>query len=177
MSCHCVSCVSSFRFSTQLAAVNQQTSSESLSPHRAAGSHSSLLVCYSDCRNIFSDLAASRCRLISPPPPRAVAPLFLPSQGQHQSERLPLAAPFSDFPPSGWEPRLSLQPRQEVFLCVYILPMHSVYAHCHARACVHTGMHVHFRKCIMTCKTHTSPQCTIVSPKWTFFPTQAIWLG
>lgn len=171
MSCRCVGCVSSFTFSTRLAAASQRTSSEACvsvwaSGRRAAGSHSSPLVCSSDCRDVSSVLAL-RSHLIPPRP----SLLFFPSQGQHQSECPPLAAPFVDLPPSGGSRSSLGDPDRK---SSYVFTFCPCTACAHARmpelACTPARMHVHSRYRIKTMQNSAITAVHRWNPPWGFPP-------
>lgn len=53
-------------------------------------------------------------------------------------------------------------------MCTRLCPC-TAYVHTNVRAHTHTLMHTDFRYHIMTCKTHTLPNCTNVGPRSFFF--------
>lgn len=171
MSCHCVSCVSSFRFSTRLAAVNQHTSSEPRIPVWASGRRLSSQPAGLLLRLPRHLLGSGHVALSSHLIPPRLPLLFFPSQGRHQSECLPLAAPFIDFPPSGGS-RSSLgdPDRKSSYVFTFCPCMACAHTRMLELACTPAGMRVHSRHRIKTCKTHPSPRCTDGRPRWVFPP-------
>lgn len=171
MSCRCVSCVSSFTFSPRLAAVSQRTSSEARVSVWASGRRLSFQAAGLLLRLPRRLLGSGRVPLSSHLIPPRLSLLFFPSQGQHQSECPPLAAPSVDLPPSGGS-RSSLGDPDRKSSCVFTFC--PCVACAHARmpelACAPARMHVHSRYRIKTMQSSAITAAHRWNPPWGFPP-------